>query len=132
VYRFSVQRISATAVKAAPGVELADPLQRVLGETELKLGDELVWYLEKFLDYPFGPNERRAERVTEALRGWGKEAFGTLFGSGQARDFYRDATAAGHTELQLVIASDDAAVLAWPWEALHDPLVGDLCQLSRI
>jgi hypothetical protein len=107
-------------------------MPRVLGDTQLKLGEELAWYLENFLDYPFGPNERRAERVTGALRDWGREAFEALFGAGQARDFYRDATASGHTDLHLVVASDSAAVLAWPWEALHDPLVGDLSQLCRI
>ena len=72
-YRFSVQRVSAAGMKAAPSVELADPLRRVLGETQLTLGDELAWYLEQYLDYPFGPNEQRAERVTDALRGWGRE-----------------------------------------------------------
>ncbi|MGH2524641.1 MAG: CHAT domain-containing protein, partial [Anaerolineales bacterium] len=55
-----------------------------------------------------------------------------LFGEGQARDFYRDATRGGHTGLDLVVASDEARVLAWPWEALHDPLVGDLAQHCRI
>ncbi|MBC8752453.1 CHAT domain-containing protein [Paraburkholderia sp. WC7.3b] len=131
-YRFSVQRVSATGVKAAPAVELADPLRRMLGDTQLTLGEELAWYLEQYLDYPFGPNEQRAKRVTGELRSWGTEAFIKLFDAGQACNFYSEGTRTGHTELHLIVASDDAAVLAWPWEALHDPLVGDLAQLCRI
>jgi len=131
-FRFAVQRVGSGGIKGTPAVEVADPLSRVLGETELKLGSELSWYLEHYLDYPFGPNQQRAERVTDALRAWGTQAFQALFGEGQARDFYRDATRGGHTGLDLVVASDDARVLAWPWEALHDPLVGDLAQHCRI
>ena len=131
-FRFCVQRVGSGGVKSAPAVEVADPLSRVLGQTDLRLGDELSWYLESYLDYPYGPNVERAERVTQALREWGTQAFDTLFGEGQARDFYRDATRDGHTELHLVVASDDARVLAWPWEVLHDPLVGDLAHHCRI
>lgn len=131
-YRFAVERVRPDGVKTAPPVEIDDPLARMLGTTNLLLGDELRWYLENYLDYPFGPNQLRAERVTEELHAWGSEAFETLLGAGQARDYYRDATRNGHTELHLVIASDDARVLAWPWEALHDPLVGDLAHHCRI
>jgi len=129
--RFSVVRIGTSTIKESPNVEVADPLARLLGGTQIKLGDELRWYLERYLDYPFGPNEERAQRTIDALRAWGAEAFNALF-AGQARDFYSKAVERGHTELQIVIASDDPAVLAWPWEALRDPLVGDLAQLCRI
>ena len=132
VDQFVVQRAEGARSKAAPAVALSDPLSQVLGQTNLRLGAELTWYLESYLDYPYGPNQERAQRVTEALRSWGTHAFETLFGEGQARDFYRDATRGGHTELHLVVASDDAHVLAWPWEALHDPLVGDLAHHCRI
>lgn len=131
-YRFAVQRVDANGVKAAPVVELADPLSQTLGSTDYSLGMELSWYLESYLDYPFGPNQQRAERITAALRAWGQQTFERLLGQGQARDFYRDATRQGHAELHLVVASDDARVLAWPWEALHDPLSGDLAHLCRI
>ncbi len=131
-YRFQVERLRTDGVKAAPAVDVDDPLSRRLGETNLRLGEELTWYLESYLDYPFGPNAQRAERVLDALRAWGREAFEALFGEGQARDYYRDATRAGHAELQLGVSSDDARVLAWPWEALRDPLIGDLAHHCRI
>ena len=129
---FEVQRLDGRSAKAAPAVVLDDPLSRKLGGSELDLGHELAWYLESYLDLPTGPNEARADRVQAALREWGRQSFDVLFGQGQARDFYRDATREGHTALHLVVASDDARVLSWPWEALADPQVGDLAQLCRI
>ena len=129
---FEVQRLDGRSAKAAPAVVLDDPLSRKLGGSDLDLGHELAWYLESYLDLPTGPNEARADRVQAALREWGRQSFDVLFGQGQARDFYRDASREGHTELHLVVASDDARVLSWPWEALADPQVGDLAQLCRI
>lgn len=104
---FEVQRVNEAGAKAAPAVVVEDPLKQALPGTEAWLGTELAWYLESYLDYPFGAKVLRAERVQAGLRGWGKRAFEALFGQGQARDFYRDATRDGHTALQLVIASDD-------------------------
>ena len=131
--RFEVQRVDNRGAKAAAAVELPDPMTAVLGSTTLTLGAELAWYLEHYLDYPFGANEQRRDRVLQALADWGRRAFELLFGQGQARDYYRDATRdEGHGKLQLVVASDDARVLSWPWEALHDPAVGDLAQHCSI
>jgi tetratricopeptide (TPR) repeat protein len=131
---FEVQRVDGRGAKSAPKVELIDPLGLTLGGTEYTLGHELAWYLEAYLDLPTGPNEMRADRVLAALKQWGQESFLTLFDRGQARNFYYEATRTGHSELQLVVASDDPRVLSWPWEALSDPLVGDLafhCRIER-
>jgi tetratricopeptide (TPR) repeat protein len=129
---FEVQRVDSRGAKAAPAVVLTDPLSLKVGGTDLDLGHELAWYLESYLDLPTGPNGPRSERAQAALQAWGRQSFDTLFGQGQARDFYRDATRAGHTELHLVVASDDPRVLSWPWEALNDPQVGDLAHHCRI
>jgi hypothetical protein len=129
---FEVQRVDSKGARSAPQVALTDPLAVVLGGSDLTLGHELAWYLEHYLDLPTGPNQARAERVQQALRQWGQQSFDTLFNHGQAHGFYLQATEAGHTELHLVVVSDDARVLSWPWEALHDPQVGDLAQHCRI
>lgn len=130
--RFEIQRVDGRGSKAAPVVVVDDPLSRKLGNSDLDVGHELAWYLESYLDLPIGPNTARADRVQAALREWGHATFDALFGHGQARDFYRDATREVHTNLHLVVASDDARVLSWPWEALSDPQVGDLAHLYRI
>jgi hypothetical protein len=89
--------------------------------SEGKLSGELRWYLESFLDYPFPPQTTRAEGVEASLEAWGAQAFTALFGAGTGRDFYSDAARSGLEQLHLQIISNDASVLAWPWEALRDP-----------
>jgi tetratricopeptide (TPR) repeat protein len=130
--RFSVERVREAGAKTAPAVAVADPATRAIPGSSATLLAEVAWYVESYLDYPFGPNEERAARTIEALHDWGREAFERLFGKGQGRDFYRDATRDGHASLDLIVASDDAAVLSWPWEALRDPLIGDLAHHCRI
>jgi tetratricopeptide (TPR) repeat protein len=95
---------------------------------------ELRWYLERFLDYPFPPNTDRADRAVNALEAWGTHAFKALFHGGMARDWYRDAVRDGTEHLQLRIIANEPSVLAWPWEALHDPERGYLahkCHIER-
>jgi len=95
---------------------------------------ELRWYLEQFLDYPFPPNTDRAERAQDVLEAWGTHAFNALFHGGMARDWYRDIVRDGMEHLQLRIVANEPAVLAWPWEALHDPERGYLaykCHIER-
>jgi len=129
--RFQVVR--AADVKATDPAPVPDPLRLPLPERpDTPLGAELRWYLEEFLEYPFPPQIERAETVQAALQGWGEQAFTTLFGSGLGRDFYSDAARQGLEQLHLQIASDDPGILAWPWEALHDPQVGPLAHLCRI
>ncbi|MGB0069175.1 MAG: CHAT domain-containing protein, partial [Isosphaeraceae bacterium] len=93
---------------------------------------ELRWYLEEFLDYPFSPETEHAERVRDALRRWGVEAFNKLFGDRRGGEIFNDATRAGYESLHLLISSDDPQVLGWPWEALHDPQAGQLAQTCQI
>ncbi len=84
---FEVQRVDGRGTKTTSAVELTDPLSINLGGSNLTLGHELAWYLESYLDHPYGPNQTRAERVQVALREWGVRTFEALFGQGQARDF---------------------------------------------
>jgi len=93
---------------------------------------ELRWCLERFLDYPFPPNTDRADRAVRVLEAWGTHAFEALFHGGMARDWYRDIVREGTEHLQLRIVANDPAVLAWPWEALHDPERGYLAQKCHI
>jgi hypothetical protein len=51
----------------------------VEGQPNSNLMRELRWYLEHFLDYPFEPEIAHSERVLDALRAWGTQAFQALF-----------------------------------------------------
>jgi len=95
------------------------------------LSRDLRWYLERFLDYPFPPDTEVAEQIQTALENWGAQAFQALF-TGNALLWFYDAYRAGLTHLTLKIASDNPRILAWPWEALHDPQSGTLAHFCRI
>src|ERR1035441_8854973 len=107
----------------------------VEGRPNSNLMVELQWYLEKFLEYPFPPETDHADRIIEALKSWGEEAFTALFGNLSGGPLFQAATVADYKSLTLQIATDDAGVLSWPWEALRDPQLGTplahACQIER-
>lgn len=104
----------------------------VEGRPKSNLMFDLQWYLEKFLEYPFDPDDATADRVLDRLKLWGEDAFKTLFGSGEAVHWFRDAENEGLENLSLVISSDDPRVLSYPWEALMHDGSGFLAQQCRI
>jgi tetratricopeptide (TPR) repeat protein len=131
--QFQVQRLPDG--KTGPPAVLPSPLGfPVAGRPDSHLLRELQWYLEVFLDYPFDPETDHAQRVQQALRAWGEQAFTALFGSREAGRLFDAATEDDYARLHLQVASDEPAVLAWPWEALYDPDAGRLapaCQIER-
>lgn len=105
----------------------------VEGRPASNLMQELQWYLETFLDYPFPPDTDHAERVLKALHDWGQNAFRTLFDDRSAGRMF-DAATQDYSKLHLQISSDDPRVLCWPWEALRDPelaVLAHTCQIER-
>ena len=117
-----------------PASPLAPAGFPVGGRPDSGLTLELQWYLETFLDYPFPPETDHAERVLQTLKQWGEQTFDALFGSRAAGRMFDAATAEDYTRLHVQISSDNARVLAWPWEALRDPELGYLahtCQIER-
>ena len=120
---FIFQVENPLSMKTALPAIISPPDQLIVeGRPNSNLLQDLRWYLENFLDYPFSPNTDIADRVQKALFGWGKESFSALF-TGRARDWYQEArrSADGLSSLRLKIACDDPRILAWPWEALCDP-----------
>ncbi len=110
---FILQRLADGKAVAPVGIE--SPYQfAVEGQPNSNLMRELRWYLEGFLDYPFPPETGHAERVVNALRDWGSQAFNALFNRRDAGEWLEQSGI-------LQVRSDDAIVLSWPWEALFDP-----------
>ena len=119
--------------KTTEAVEVPSPFGSPMeGRPQSNLMAELRWYLERFLDYPFPPETDRAENIQDALRQWGTAAYKALFSTRSGGRFYDVAVERGHEHLCLQVSSDDPNVLAWPWEALHDPEVGFLAQTCQI
>ena len=118
--------------KTAELVSLTAPDKvKLPNRSNSNLANDLRWYLERFLDYPFAPNTSLAEEIQDTLDEWGKDTFTKLF-KGKAHDRYQEARKLNLDQLILKIASDDPRILAWPWEALHDPQGTTLAHTCRI
>ncbi len=86
-------------------------------------GDELEdlrWYLEDYLRYPYGADGARGERIAASLPRWGEAVFASIFGSGAARDAYVSARRGGAPP-EVVLRSASAGFLGLPWALMHDP-----------
>jgi hypothetical protein len=66
--------------KSAAPVTISSPYELLVeGQPNSNLMDQLRWYLEHFLDYPFDPEIGHAGHVLDALEAWGTQAFNALF-----------------------------------------------------
>ena len=98
---------------------VGDPVGLVSPFADDVLG-ELRWYLEDYLQAPFGVYEERGPAIAAQLQGWGEALFSAVFESGPARDAYvrmldRD------VGRELYVRSESAGLLALPWELMWDP-----------
>jgi hypothetical protein len=108
-----VQRGEELPDVAGAPFELAWPLD----------GDELEdlrWYLEDYLRYPYGADGARGERIAASLPRWGEAVFASIFGSGAARDAYVTARRSD-TPPEVVFRSASPGFLGLPWELMRDP-----------
>ena len=89
---------------------------------------ELRWYLEEYLQFPYGAEEDHARRVERQIAEWGKSLFSQVFPKGETdpdpRGFYQEAVRAGLEQCELCVSSEDAAFLNIPWELIRDPTPG--------
>ncbi len=117
-HRFAVE--NGDTGKQGPEVILPPPESiQVEDRPNSNLRQDIAWYLEEFLEYPFPPKTETAERVFTALTNWGAACFAKLFTS-NALLWYAKARDAGLESLTLCIASDTPAVLARAWAVLRD------------
>ena len=115
--QFSVRNLDKK--ETAPATSVPSPYEwPVPGAGDEKFMVQLRWYLETFLSYPHEPYTERAARIEVALKAWGTAAFVAIFDNPAAKEWI--SRQAGNA-LDIVISCDEPHILAWPWEALHDP-----------
>jgi tetratricopeptide (TPR) repeat protein len=95
---------------------------------------DLRWYLEDYLQMPYGVYGDRGSKVDGELAQWGEAIFAGLFGEQKARQDYEHMRSLGN--LELVFRSSSPAVLGLPWELIKDParptpMAVDLAAVSR-
>ncbi|MDZ8139136.1 MAG: tetratricopeptide repeat protein [Nostoc sp. DedQUE04] len=81
---------------------------------------ELRWYLEDYLQFPYGIFPDNAVKIEQKLQHWGQQLFELVFRSTEkGREFFQEATRQGLDKCELGIISDNANVLNLPWELLY-------------
>ncbi|MDJ1135453.1 tetratricopeptide repeat protein [Streptomyces iconiensis] len=98
------------------------PLEWPLKDAEL---EELRWYLEKYLQAPFGVYGERGPRTAARLPEWGAQIFDAAFSTGSAREAWvrarARAEAPGGGPVEIVVRSISADLLGLPWELMAEP-----------
>ncbi|MDQ1254276.1 MAG: hypothetical protein QG646_3507, partial [Euryarchaeota archaeon] len=89
--------------------------------------EELRWYLEDYLNYPYG-FEFRAQKVENKMIQWGESLFQMVFIKSQEdpdpRGMYQEAVREGLENCELCISSNNPSFLNIPWELIRDPTPG--------
>lgn len=90
--------------------------------------NELRWYLEDYLQFPYGAEAYRARLVEQEMAEWGESLFEQVFIKAETdpdpRGFYQEAVREGLDQCELCVTSDDRAFLNIPWELMRDPTPG--------
>ncbi|MCP4456840.1 MAG: tetratricopeptide repeat protein, partial [Cytophagales bacterium] len=101
--------------RTAPPVTFQHPFDKQVLE-------DLRWYLEEYISYPYGIASQRAERIDRQLKEWGESLFQLVFPKeSMAWEFWLEATRLGLDQCEVGISSEDTAVLNMPWELLYTP-----------
>ncbi|MDP2727497.1 MAG: hypothetical protein Q8P59_08115, partial [Dehalococcoidia bacterium] len=90
--------------------------------------DDLRWYLEDYLQFPYGAEPYRAKQVEEKMAQWGEALFAQVFAKSDFRPdplaFYEEAVREGLEGCELCVTSEATAFLNIPWELMRDPTAG--------
>lgn len=81
--------------------------------------EDLRWYLEDYLQTPFGVYSDRGSRIAERLPEWGKKLFSAVLGPDRMTGKYAGAPAPGAAEI--VLRSASPHWLGLPWELMRAP-----------
>ncbi|MEV4767741.1 tetratricopeptide repeat protein [Micromonospora humida] len=86
---------------------------------------ELRWYLENYLQEPFGVYGEHGPQLAAQLPVWGAQIFAAAFPTGSAREAWvrarARAEALGSGLVEIVVRSASADLLGLPWELMADP-----------
>ena len=124
--------IRSMDMKHTAAVDLPDPTKfPVEGHPAKQFLPELRWYLEDYLQFPYGVFPQLAECVAKTMQAWGASIFDKLF-TGYARDWYQDARRQNFADFRIKITSDSPEIMSWPWETLYSGDDGWLALRCRI
>jgi tetratricopeptide (TPR) repeat protein len=118
--------------------KVASRRYRFTAPLDILEGDDLSWYLERYINWPSGIFQERARRIEAALPDWGRLLYGGLNVDvcGTVLDAWKKAPAEAErrftvkVEKELIAGAPDdqqkeadeaaALLLSLPWELIHD------------
>jgi tetratricopeptide (TPR) repeat protein len=117
----SIQFLSSTEVKVS--FEGTDSGQMAfVNPISDKDRTDIKWYVETYGAQSLAdPDDQEARRIKARLPEIGKALFHSVLGHAAAYEPYLDFRNRSSANRVLTISSEDAGILALPWELLHDP-----------
>lgn len=86
---------------------------------------DIQWYLEVYAAHSLGdPDDAEARRIAAQLPAWGKALFNAVFHDRTAERLFNWFQDSEKEARLLTISAEHPAILALPWELLHDPAPG--------
>ena len=83
---------------------------------------DIQWYLEVYAAHSLGdPDDIEAARIATLLAAWGKALFDAVFRDRAAARLFDQFQDNEDEARLLTVSAEHPAVLALPWELLHDP-----------
>lgn len=84
--------------------------------------DNLAWYVETYGAHSLGdPDDDEAKRIAARLPKLGKALFEAVFAARDAERLFNKFQDANGEQRLITVSADHPAILALPWELLHDP-----------
>jgi hypothetical protein len=86
-----------------------------------RAAEKLRWYLEDYAGFPVEPGPAMATESEHLQRQLGQDLFRAVFGNGDPRDLWTQATFGGLDRVRVEIDADPADAPGLPWELLRAP-----------
>jgi hypothetical protein len=87
---------------------------------------DIQWYVETYGAHSLGdPDDKEAKRIEKQLPAWGKDLFKAVFIGSEAQRRFNSFQEAERDTRLLTISAEHPAILALPWELLHDSSAPD-------
>lgn len=94
------------------------PFKNPITEKDLR---DIQWYVETYGAHSLGdPDDQEAKRIKEQLPVWGKKLFDAVFAAREAERRFNSFQDDEDDSRLLTISAEHPAILALPWELLHD------------
>ncbi|NJM12290.1 MAG: hypothetical protein HC889_10735 [Synechococcaceae cyanobacterium SM1_2_3] len=87
---------------------------------------DIRWYVETYAAHSLGdPDDSEAARIRDQLPVWGKALFDAVFGDPAARRWFNTFQDADDPAKLITVSAEHPAILALPWELLHESTAPD-------